>query len=452
MIETRELSVLATQVEAPSAPAVPAPTEQPPKRVSPWEPLAWVAGAALAFAAAASIPFDTGFDARWVSWIFTGAVVLTLTRAVFLGGAWVRQRATAAAWTVPLWEPFAWAAFGFAVIFAALVLGSGERWLHWPATGLALVGLAAEVRATLTGVQVARQRYGWLAFLGVAQTALGLCFTVIGGLTVLLDAAGGFRRGRQLRSKGRLQLPPLGRGTEWTTLPQAACATGDADQARALAAQWRENGRTEHASVAAFARLSLDLIGLGAPSSLLAQAQADGLDEIRHAEACFSLARDLDGEEIGPVSFPAAARAAPRSRVRSLALVQLAIDSLVEGALHEGLSARVVAQLAKRCEHPRIQPMLATIASDEGRHAAHAWDVLAWCVDAGGLPVRAALQGALAALPRTMESSLPTAARDGSWVGYGIHGDALEQEGYARSLSSVTRRAEALLAGTTLAA
>ena len=32
----------------------------------------------------------------------------------------------------------------------------------------------------------------------------------------------------------------------------------DADVRDVLAAQWRENGRTEHASVAAFAHLSLD--------------------------------------------------------------------------------------------------------------------------------------------------------------------------------------------------
>ncbi len=343
-----------------------------------------------------------------------------------------------------LWEPPLWGAGAFVVLFGAMALGSGERWLHWPATALAVIGLACALRALVLGVRISRRGYTWVAFGGAVESIAAFFLSALGVLTVLMNAAGGFRRGRQLRKNGRLQLPPLGRGTGWLTLPSKAQA--DPADASAVAAQWRENGRTEHASVAAFARLTLDLLGLGAPARLLAQAQADGQDEIRHAELCFSLAKALDGQDVGPIAFPAAAGAPRLSRFRKLALIQLAIDSLVEGALHEGLSAAIIAKLARTCVTPEIQPMLAGIAEDEGRHAAHAWDVLQWCVDEGGPTVREAVGGALKALPKAMASAQPPAARDGAWVKYGIHDDAVEMEAYAKARASVVRRAEALVA------
>jgi tRNA isopentenyl-2-thiomethyl-A-37 hydroxylase MiaE len=343
------------------------------------------------------------------------------------------------------WEPIAYGSGSFVLLIAAFLLGAGGGWLCAPGVALAIVGLFGAVRSGLLGYRLTRQRHGWLALAGTAQLLAAVPLSFLGGTMVLVNAFGGFRRGRQLRKNGRLQLPPLGRGTGWVTLPSSAAAADEAD-ATAVAAQWRENGRTEHASVAAFARLSLDLLGLGAPARLLAQAQADGQDEIRHAELCFSLAHSLDGQAIGPVAFPAAATAGPLSRFRRLALVQLAIDSLVEGALHEGLSAAIVARLAKACETVEIQPLLAQIAEDEGRHAAHAWDVLQWCLDEGGFTVRAALDGAVKALPQKMASSQPAASRDGAWIKYGIHDDRLEAEAYAKARASVVRRAEALIA------
>jgi hypothetical protein len=115
-------------------------------------------------------------------------------------------------------------------------------------------------------------------------------------------------------------------------------------------------------------------------------------------------------------------------------------------SLHEGLSAAIVAKLAKACETAEIQPMLAGIAEDEGHHAAHAWDVLEWCLVEGGFAVRAAFDGAVAALPRAMESSQPGGARGGAWIKYGIHDDQPEAEAYAKARASVVRRAEKLIA------
>ena len=123
-------------------------------------------------------------------------------------------------------------------------------------------------------------------------------------------ATQGFSRGRQLRRFGRVLLPRLRPSAAWTTVDVALAGPERNAAPAGLADQWRENGKTEHASVAAFARLTLDLMALGAPPALIADVQKDALDEIRHAELCFSLAHALDGQPVSPAAFGEARRAA----------------------------------------------------------------------------------------------------------------------------------------------
>jgi len=192
------------------------------------------------------------------------------------------------------------------------------------------------------------------------------------------------------------------------------------------------------------------LMSLGAPPELMAAAQQDALDEIRHTELCFSIARALDGAAESPGPFPEAKRAGGLPGPRSLALVALAVDSLVDGALHEGVSARVVARLVKRCEVPAVREALKEIAADEGRHAAHGWDVVLWCVAEGGPAVVAAVVGAVRGLPQAIHSDLPLAARDGGWERYGIPGHPLENEEYGKGRADLVRRVTALAAADRL--
>jgi len=273
---------------------------------------------------------------------------------------------------------------------------------------------------------------------------LGNLFVAGFGAFVAYLATFGFSRGRQLRRFGRVLLPGLRDGSGWTA--SAVDAQGFAGAPDGLAGQWRENGKTEHASVAAFARLTLDLMALGAPPRLIAAANQDALDEIRHTELCFSLARALDGRSVEPAPFPEAQRVSTLPRSRTLALAKLAVDSLVDGALHEGVSARIISRLSRRCEVPAIRAALREIASDEGRHAAHGWWVVDWCLEEGGRPVQEALLGALGALPKQMRSELPQAARDGGWERWGIHGHALESEEYAAALAQVVERTRTRIA------
>src|SRR5690348_13153977 len=144
----------------------------------------------------------------------------------------------------------------------------------------------------------------------------GALFSVVGALlTFFLVVIGG--HGRQLRRRTRVLLPPLETGAGWGRLELPVRA---ADDLRGpLAAWWRENARSEHASVAAFARLVLELIGLGAPARLIEAANRDAMDEIRHANLCFSIARAFDGRCEVPGAFREARRAGGLPSWRRLA-------------------------------------------------------------------------------------------------------------------------------------
>jgi len=322
--------------------------------------------------------------------------------------------------------------FGLAVVGAVI-----------PRAGLiffALATIAAVVGVVSGIVSLGRARgrsLGWR--LGIILASVGnLAMTAIGALAALISLTG-FSRGRQLRRFGRVILPPVEANQAWSG---TSMQLGVPESARAgLAAAWRENARTEHASVAAFARLTLDLMALGAPPELVASANRDALDEIRHTELCFSLARALDGASQGPGPFPEPRRARTLSRIRTLALAQLAVDSLIDGALHEGVSARVIAKLARRCGEPAIRSVLKEIAADEGRHTAHGWDVVEWCLAEGGTSVAQALLGATGVLSRRPAPNSPRDdVADGSWERWGIHGQALAAEEYQAARDEITQR------------
>jgi len=108
--------------------------------------------------------------------------------------------------------------------------------------------------------------------------------------------------------------------------------------------------------------------------------------------------------------------------------------------MHEGVSARVIARLARQCEQPPVRDALRELAADEGRHAAHGWDVVEWCLAEGGAPVAHALRGALRTIPERITSD----AGEPGWEQYGLHGAALEAEEYAKARADVVRKVRAL--------
>ncbi len=139
-----------------------------------------------------------------------------------------------------------------------------------------------------------------------------------------------------------------------------------------VVAHWLRAGALEHASIASFARFSLQLLAMGAPSDLVAATQRAMGDEIEHAKLCYAIARTYGGDATGPSALPAAT-APISSDVRAIATAL--VD---EGCIGEALAAAEAAILADRCEVPEVARALRRVAEDERRHAALAYRALAW--------------------------------------------------------------------------
>lgn len=52
---------------------------------------------------------------------------------------------------------------------------------------------------------------------------------------------------------------------------------------------WSADALAEHTSIASFARFTLQLLALDAPSDLLSRSQQAGKDEMEHARLCFQM-------------------------------------------------------------------------------------------------------------------------------------------------------------------
>ncbi len=226
--------------------------------------------------------------------------------------------------------------------------------------------------------------------------------------------------GRPLLVDGRIVVAPTDRDPAWSGAPDAL--TDDAlspSQRSALAEHWTRSMREEHASVAAFARLSLQLMSLGAPPELLRRVHQAAVDEVDHARRCAALASRFAGEPRSPGALPAAC--APIAVVDH---ATLAVDTLREGCVGEAVFAGAAARARDRATDPAVREALTVIARDEAEHAALAWDVVAWCIEAGGDRVSEALRVAAGELP-TGERQHGVAI-DGALLGRGwVSEDAL---------------------------
>jgi len=253
---------------------------------------------------------------------------------------------------VPMWLV---AIFGFALWLTALVLS---------------------IRAIVVSGVVGAPRAG-----GVIGVILSLLAVVTAAASAFFSLffLGGGAHGRPLRVGGRPRLAPTRGDPGWSgrdPLPDVTALTPGA-RAR-CAARWTRDAREEHASIAAFARLSLDLLALGAPADLVERAQRAGLDEVRHARLSFALASAYEASPVGPAPWPEAAVSGPPEGITDT-LRRVALESLVDGAYGEGLAS--LRARDERSDDPAVSSLLALIARDEAEHAALGWDVLSLCLE-----------------------------------------------------------------------
>ena len=187
--------------------------------------------------------------------------------------------------------------------------------------------------------------------------------------------------------------PPVLRG-DWCSSLEPGTAGLTAESRRALAGHWTEVALMEHASIAAFARFSLELLSLGAPSQLLAETHAAIADETVHARDAFALASAYGGTPVGPAPFADAVSAAVRGPA------DIVMTAILEGCIGETVASLEAAEALARATDPAVQAALSRVVPDEARHAALAWRFVQWVAAEGPPELRvftiAALHAAVA--------------------------------------------------------
>lgn len=201
--------------------------------------------------------------------------------------------------------------------------------------------------------------------------------------------------GRPFSVEGSVRTASVVSRTDW------ALALPPSDVCDALAAAWLRDALLEHSSVAAFARLSLELLALGAPPALIEDAQRASLDEIEHARLCFGLAARYSREPVGPGPLSIdGALVAP-------SLSELAARAVEEGCVGETLGALIAAEQARVARDPVIKAALERIAADEARHAELSWRLVRWALERGGQAIRETVRLAFERALETWRSAPP---------------------------------------------
>ncbi len=158
--------------------------------------------------------------------------------------------------------------------------------------------------------------------------------------------------------------------------------------------KWMRAAENEHASIATFARLTLELLALGAPMELVLGCQQAGAEEVTHAQEAYALLSSFAGEELHALPFAeACAPIVPD-------VLRLARETLLDGCVGETAAALVAMRDAELERDPAVKAVLHRVARDESSHAELAFKLLAWTIQVGGATVHDALRQDLAALTR----------------------------------------------------
>ena len=154
-----------------------------------------------------------------------------------------------------------------------------------------------------------------------------------------------------------------------------------------------DEARIEYASVASFAELGLQLMALGAPTSLVARCHRAAMDELAHATILDRLAGRANGP-FGAIPHLLGRRIGGRTRSRRRHLARIALESYRDGWLNEGASASDFEARAQRAASTEESRALRRIAADERSHAELGRDVVLWCFEESPKSVGRALAGA----------------------------------------------------------
>lgn len=180
--------------------------------------------------------------------------------------------------------------------------------------------------------------------------------------------------GRPFIVKHAARLAAVMRSDAWLGVEPVADIDlpSEPEVARRLAEHWTQIGLMEHASVAAFARFTLQLLALGAPRELVQGSTDAQADETRHAALAFQMASLYGAAPVGPAPLDL------RGVLEGVSFADVLRTTIAEGCVGETRAALEAAEAARVATAPGVKHALERIAADESGHAALAWRVVKW--------------------------------------------------------------------------
>jgi hypothetical protein len=225
--------------------------------------------------------------------------------------------------------------------------------------------------------------------------------------------------GRPFLIDGEERLATASDRSDWLeTCPEPDLTGLGPDARESLADAWTRVALMEHASIAAFARFTLELLAFGAPAALVQSSSQAMRDEIEHARQAFALASVYAGTPRGPGTLDVGG---------SLSCVELqasVLNAFVEGCVGETVAALEAREAGELATDPAVRSVLSRVADEEARHALLAFEFVKWALPRGGASLRDDLLRALSA--EIEKSTLAIAgtsgesAESGALVAHGI--------------------------------
>ncbi len=237
----------------------------------------------------------------------------------------------------------------------------------------------------------------------------------------------------------------VGVGSDW--LASGVCPWTDglnADACGALAEHWTRAALLEHAAVAAFARLVMQLMSLGAPPDLIDEAQVAMGDKTAHAKLCFALASAYAGSNVQPRRLNINRALNADSPLDILRVV------VREGCIGETLAAVEAAEGRENATDTVVKQVLSRIHDDETRHAELAWRTVKWAIGAGLTTPAEMERELLAAIDQASADSADMARVQGrgDLASHGLLTPATTAEVRRVALESIVRPAVDALTGS----
>ena len=199
--------------------------------------------------------------------------------------------------------------------------------------------------------------------------------------------------GRPFLVEAAARLAPTIARSDWSSRQAPSVTLLSSSERAAQAEHWTRMGQMEHASIAAFARFSLQLLALGAPADLVEACTRALADETAHTQLCFGIASAYAGRAIGP---------GPLDISGSLDVSSLedVVDLVIaEGCFGETSAALEALEAADSAADPVIRAAYTQIAADEQRHAELAFRFVRWALERDESAVAARIAAAIATPP-----------------------------------------------------